>query len=148
MSIIPDESVASIVRWAESRPCGVESPTDMRSLPLIACHLCRTINDFLTDDQRLALTAALQYLSVGETVEADRWISCLAQRVGRPYPPHVIQKEVAIERLLWIALNRATNLSGYALDFTLGVAEQAGVSLGDMSNAVQRMVYQRDDSAR
>jgi len=96
--------------------------------------------------QRKVLNAAHQYLLYGNGDEADASITELAQRVGRPYPVDMPEDLIAIERLLWGALNRVTSLSSYALEFTLCVANAAGLSAEEMAPVVSRTLSSTGDS--
>ncbi|MET4677166.1 MULTISPECIES: hypothetical protein [unclassified Luteibacter] len=138
MNIEPKVSIESIVQWAEDQ--GVDCIDDTRSIPEIACELCKMLDAKLSLEQRKALDAARHYLLYGDVNEADAWTSELAQRVGRPNPVDMPEDIIAIERLLWAALNRVTSLSAFALEFILCVAETAGLSVDEMAPVVLRIL--------
>lgn len=113
-------------------------PTDVSSLPTLACDLCEVLSADLSATQIEALRAARLFLEQGIKEGADLYAAELSSRVGKRYPPDAERSLVAKERLLWIALNRVTPFSDYALDFTLGVAEEAGVKPVEMVPAVHK----------
>lgn len=134
------DTVEEIVSLVDKKLQALEVPTDVSSLPTLACDLCEVLGTGLSAPQIEALRAARLFLDQGMKEGADSYAAELSSRVGKRYPPDTESSLVAKERLLWIALNRVTPFSDYALDFTLGVAEDAGVKPVDMVPAVHKML--------
>ncbi|MEX1826786.1 hypothetical protein [Luteibacter sp. CQ10] len=134
------DTVEKIVSFVEEEFRGLDLSSDVKSIPYLACELCEMLSEDLTEGQIKALHAARRFLDQGVKEDADAHVTDLAQRVGKPYPPATTQAAVAKERLLWIGLNRIAELSGYAVEFTLSVAQKAGLAPIQMVPAVQRML--------
>ena len=134
------KTVETLVSCAEAVIDRLGSHCDTRAIPSLAIDLCALIRDELSEDQNAGLKAARAYLESGDEELSDASMAVLAVRVGRPYPATSSQRVIAIDRLVWIALNRHGELSGYTLEFTLSIAEEAGISPEMMIEPVERML--------
>jgi hypothetical protein len=133
-------SIEELVARVDAALKGDDVSGDYRSLPTLALKLCCTLLSSFSDAQKQAIDAARRYLEKGEKEDADRWISELASRIGRPYPPGTEKKVIAEDRLIWISLNRNGPLSGYGVEFVLSFGEMAGIPFDQLLAAVREVL--------
>jgi hypothetical protein len=133
-------SIEELVEKADAALKGDDVSGDYSSLPTLALKLCCTLLGSFSDAQKQAINAARRYLEKGEKEDADRWISELASRVGRPYPPGTEEKVIAQDRLIWISLNRNGPLSAYGVEFVLSFGEMAGIQFDQLRAAVREVL--------
>ena len=132
--------VANLVDFIEGRLEQVDVTHGRRLIASLSLSLCRLLQDSLTLSEGDAVDAASAYLDSGDARAADKWIGAFAKRIGGPYPVGMERKVIARERLVWCALNRVTNLDGYAVEFVLGVAEKAGVTFDQMLSVTKSVL--------
>jgi hypothetical protein len=133
-------SIEEVVAKVDAALKGNDVSGDFHSIPTLALKLCCTLLGSLSDAQRQAVDAARRYLERGEQEDADRWISGLASRVGRPYPPGTEESAIAVDRLIWTSLNRNGPLSAYGVEFVLSFGETAGIQFDQLLAAVREVL--------
>jgi hypothetical protein len=133
-------SIEEVVAKVDAALKGNDVSGDFHSLPTLALKLCCMLLSSFSDAQKQAVDAARRYLEKGEKEDADRWTNELASRVGRPYPPGTEEVVIAVDRLLWISLNRNGPLSAYGVEFVLSFGEMAGIQFDQLLAAVKEVL--------
>jgi hypothetical protein len=138
--IIDSRTIEEVVAAIDVELQGDATSMDVRSLPTLALKLCYILLDSLSDSQKHAVEAARRDLEEGEMEGADHFIGELAAQVGKPYPTDTDAKQIARDRLIWIALNRHGPLSAYGVEFVLSFGEMAGIRVDQMLSAVREVL--------
>ena len=112
---------------------------DFRSSALIALAFCDLLTSSLDENQKKAVEAAHMFWLGEDRGEHRKFVNEYAERIS-PRQIKLTPQEVAIDRLIWCALNNNTQFSSYTGEFLLGIGEQAGLQTQQMGDILSKLV--------
>ena len=107
---------------------------NFRDTALIGLAFCDLLAASLDDHQKEAVEAARNFWD-GRNPDVHReFVYAFAGIIDSDMRTGTARRQAALNRIIWIALNTNTALTGYACEFLIGLGSDAGLNIQQMTD--------------
>lgn len=118
----------------------VDLSREPKRVALIALDFCELLTKWLSDDQSQAVEVARKFWSETGDDKHQEWVGKFAHVLDLDQRSHAHDRDVAMNRLVWTALNTNMEFDGYACEFLIVLGFEVGLNAEQMHGVLVKYI--------